>query len=249
MFNSNTDKEWEKFGRHDPYFGVLTDDRFRVTNLSDDNRKAFFASGQEYIDRLMDNVRRHVAQDFHLDRALDFGCGVGRLVIPLARIAGEVTGVDVSDAMLAEAKKNCEALSLTNVVLAKSDDNLSAIRGDYDLIHSFIVFQHIMPARGLEIFQKLMAHLRAGGVGVVHFTYASEHQRRWVSLLKRFIPLARNVSNLIKGRRFFAPQMQMNSYDLNTLLLKIQKAGVASSYLEFTDHGGEFGVIVYFRKG
>lgn len=249
MFNSDSDRDWEKFGRHDPYFGVITDERFRAANLSDANRIMFFASGQEYIDSLVERVRRHVVADFTIRNALDFGCGVGRLLIPLARISGQVTGVDVSDAMLAEARKNCEARAIGNVVLARSDDRLSAITGNYDFIHSFIVFQHIPPHRGLVIFQNLLARLADGGVGVVHFTYGKENQRKWLALLKDYVPLAKNLINLVRGRPFFAPQMQMNCYDLNRVFLLIQKAGAACCHTEFTDHGGELGMIVYFRKG
>jgi ubiquinone/menaquinone biosynthesis C-methylase UbiE len=249
MFNSNTDKEWEEFGKDDPYFGVLTSDKYHKSNLTDEGREDFFKSGFSYIDEVIEKVRLHIDPDFTIKRALDFGCGVGRLVVPIANIAEEVTGVDVSDSMLSEAKKNCETYSINNVTFAKSDDSLSLLKGKYDFINSFIVFQHIPVTRGERIFESLIAHLDHGGVCVVHFTYASEYKiRKLISFIKRYVPLSGNFINLIKGKKFFAPQMQMNAYDLNQLYLTIHKAGVRGYYVELTNHGGMLGITVYFQK-
>ena len=60
MFNCDTDREWEKFGRNDPYFGVLGYDKFRTMNLTDDNKKEFFNYGYAHIDRVLKNVRKHI---------------------------------------------------------------------------------------------------------------------------------------------------------------------------------------------
>ena len=32
---SNTDANWEKFGKTNPYYGVLTDDKFNNKNLTE----------------------------------------------------------------------------------------------------------------------------------------------------------------------------------------------------------------------
>ena len=249
MFNRNTDKDWEKFGKDDPYFGVFTHDKFRKINLTDENREELFKTGFDYINDVLEKIRQHIDQTFMIKKALDFGCGVGRLVIPLANVAKEVTGVDVSDSMLNEAKKNCEARSLNNVVFVKSDDSLSLLNGKYDFIHSSIVFQHIPVTRGERIFENLIAHLESDGVCVVHFTYAKNYTiRKLVPFVKKYIPLSNVLINLIKGRNLFAPQMQMNPYNVNHLFLTIQKANVFDCYTEFTNHGGELGIVVYFKK-
>ena len=159
MFNGGTDGEWEKWGRDDPYFGVLTDGKFRMVNLTDANRAEFFRSGSEYIDGVLRTVRSHIDPAFRIRRALDFGCGVGRLVIPLSKVAEHVTGLDVSDSMLAEARRNCEAHGARGVQFLKSDDGLSALEGKFDFIHSSLVFQHIPVRRGERIFRNFLGHL------------------------------------------------------------------------------------------
>jgi hypothetical protein len=42
--------------------------------------------------------------------------------------------------------------------------------------------------------------------------------------------------------------MQMNSYNLNELLFIMQGKGIRHFHVEFCDHDGQLGVILYFRK-
>jgi ubiquinone/menaquinone biosynthesis C-methylase UbiE len=251
MFDSNTDREWEKWGKNDPYFGVITYDKYNISNLTNDNKKEFFRSGYDYIDHVIKFIKKHIYPTYTVNKALDFGCGVGRLVIPLTEIADHVTGVDVSESMLNEAKKNCETISIHNVTFLKSDDNLSLLNGNYDLIISSMVFQHIPVKRGENIFKNLLAHLEIGGVCVVHFTYANPYKlkiRKIVRLIKNYIPFGKNIINVIKGRNFFAPVMQMNAYDINKLFFVMQKSNVYGFHAEYSDHGGWQGIVLYFTK-
>ncbi len=243
MIDNATDRLWEQLGRDDPYYGVLTADQFRSDRLTAADKEEFFRSGVEYVDAVLATVRRHIDPAFQVGRALDFGCGVARIVVPLAAIASEVTGVDISESMLAEARRNCEARGLRNVRLVKSDDALSALTGAYRFIHSFIVFQHIPVARGEKIFARLVDLLEDGGVGVLHVTYAKRDTVAWKALLRKHLPGLQTFANAARGR------MQMNPYRLNRLFSILQAAGVAESHVQLTDHGGEHGVVLYFRKG
>ncbi len=213
------------------------------------SRDEFFKSGFLEIDRVLNTVRQHIDQNFAIKRALDFGCGVGRLVIPLAHLSQEVTGVDVSASMLDEARNNCIQRSLTNVDFVKSDDGLSLLKGKYNLIHSHIVFQHIPVSRGVQIFEKLLSHLDDGGVCVVHFTYANEHMLNGiVAAIKKYVPYASNFINLLRGRNFFAPQMQMNSYDMNRIFRTMQTLKIPSCYTEFLQDESTLGLVLYFKS-
>lgn len=249
MFNSNTDREWEKFGATDPYFGVITHEKYHKANLTDGNKDVFFRSGYDYITDILKKIRKHIDPTFNPKKSLDFGCGVGRLVIPLAGISENVVGVDVSESMLNEAKRNCESQSIKNVSFVKANDKLSSLNGKYDFIHSFNVFQHIPVKRGERIFKNLLAHIEKGGICVLHFTYAAKNYRaqKIVSLIRNYIPLGSNLINIIRGRKFFSPTLQMNTYDLNKIFLMMQEINVNDFYAEYTDHGGHFGFLIYFK--
>ena len=249
MFQSNTDQEWEKFGEQNPYFGVLAEQKFQESSLSSETKQEFFQSGSDHINQVLQNIKQYINPHFTLKRALDFGCGVGRLVIPLAQIADSVTGVDVSQAMLREARSNCDAQGIKNALLIKSNDHLTSLDGKYNLVHSYIVFQHIPVNRGELIFTKLLDHLAEDGVGVIHFTYGRERQLQTLKqLLKDRLPWAENMLNLFKGKGFFAPQMKMHTYDLNQIFSILQKSKIKNVHHEFTNHGGYLGVVLYFSR-
>ena len=84
MFD-NTDKNWEYYGKKSPYYGVLTHDDYRTENLSGDTVDNFFKSGDEYINYVANTIHHHISKEFSPKKVLDFGCGVGRLLIPLAK--------------------------------------------------------------------------------------------------------------------------------------------------------------------
>ncbi len=250
-----TDREWEKWGRQDPYFGVLTDDRYRATNLDAAAKEEFFRTGVEHVDAIRDACRRYFGDDLAPDRALDFGCGTGRVLIPLAAVAGEVVGVDVSESMLAEAAANCAERSITNAVLELSDDALSRLSGPFDLIHSTIVFQHIPPKRGLAILERLLGLLAPGGLGIVHFTYAREHRGRSPvpsplarAVRRRLSWVKRNLIRRTSSRPSADPEMQMNTYDLRKVIYAIQSVGCDDVHLQLTNHQGQLGAVFYFRR-
>ena len=248
MSDKTTDSAWERYGREDPYFGVLADEKYRRPRLTEANRIEFFEGGTTHVADAIATVRRHIDPEFQIDRALDFGCGVGRLVIPLAAVARQVTGVDVSKSMLEEARRNCDARQLRNVEFVASDDRLLLLEGPYNFVHSLIVFQHIPVERGRAIFRRLVELLQDGGVGVLHLTYAKAYRATWKQHVKDHVPLVRPLLAWWRDRRKLPPEMQMNAYDLNALFAILQTARVDDVYLQFTDHGGALGVMLYFRK-
>jgi SAM-dependent methyltransferase len=247
MLITATDRDWERFGRTDPYFGVLVENKYRTANLQSRIRDEFFRTGEEHISLVIERIRRKFEHCGPFRRALDFGCGVGRLTIPLAKWAEEVVGTDVSPSMLAEARANCRRRNQSNVTLVQSDDRLSRLTGTFDLIHSHIVFQHIPRRRGMRILASLLARLEEEGIGVLQFTYAKDGlKRKLVSYFASRPPFA-GIVNLMRGRGVFSPRMQMNDYDLNRVFRTLQMAGIREFHVESTNHGGHFGLVLYFR--
>jgi SAM-dependent methyltransferase len=163
----DTDKHWEYWGKHNPYYGVFASDKHLNQNINDEVLNTFFDSGQAHIDAVFRTIHTYVDLAFQPARALDFGCGVGRLTIPLATRAGSVVGVDVSPSMLEEARKNCVERNLRNMEFVVSDDTLSKVPGSFDFIHSYIIFQHIPIKRGEELLQRLVDALAENGVGAL----------------------------------------------------------------------------------
>ena len=251
MGKHGSDDAWNQIGRSDPYYGVLTDDRNRADRLDSDAKAEFFRSGEEHISFVSNVIREQLCHDFQPRRALDFGCGVGRLAIPFARMCSQVVGVDVSEGMLEEARKNSLEREISNIEFVLSDDHLSRVRGAFDLVHSFIVLQHIPTQRGLSLIRALVDLLSDGGVGVLHLTYArrtARMRKAVVHWMRKTIPLVNGLVNVIQGRPFRDAMMQMNSYDMNQICLVLQEKGCNNVCMRFTDHGGHLGVVLFFMK-
>lgn len=252
----NTDEAWEAWGREDPYFGVITDEKFRKGNLTGATRDEFFRSGELHVDYVHAAVQLYLGVDKRPDRILDFGCGVGRLAIPFARDATEVVAMDVSPSMLAEAKRNCEERSITNVTFALADDELSKVEGGFDLIHSILVFQHIPVERGRSILQRLLSRLNPGGVGVMDVTFAKtwfadsfgvepQAEPTLGDALIKLTPFARSSR---RGRtKAGEPEMQMNAYNLSEIFFMLSAANVINIHARLLNHGGEIGVLLFFQ--
>lgn len=247
-----TDWAWEQWGRRDPYFGVITDPKFRRRELTNDTKREFFETGRLHVQYVFQVIRQFIDPNFSPGSVLDFGCGVGRLVVPFSEKANDVVGLDVSPSMLMETRKNCDERGISNVHLLMSDDDLSSLSNSFDLIHSCIVFQHIPPDRGRTIFQNLLCHLNPGGVGAVHFSYSKSHYAPTYGLAPASSarPATRSLNPVapIELPDGVDPEMQMNPYQLTELYFFLQVAGVRRVHSEFTDHGGELGVFLYFQK-
>lgn len=250
MSANNPDRDWELFAQTDPYFAVLTAPDFHGNPVGTARQK-FFASGEEHIETILSIVHDRLDPDFAPTRALDFGCGVGRLLIPLAARCDAVTGVDVSPSMLAEARRNCEAAGATNVEFLLGDDDLSAVGGPFDFVHSYIVLQHIPPHRGEKLMKRLVGMLAPGGVAMLHVTYKSGLKSRssralyWARLN---VPGAQPLLNLFRGRATSAPIMQLNEYSITRVLDLLGREGCREVHVRFSDHGGALGVLLFARK-
>jgi 2-polyprenyl-3-methyl-5-hydroxy-6-metoxy-1,4-benzoquinol methylase len=230
-------------GERDPYWAVLTDPSFRAAGvLEAEKLEAFLDSGRQYVARIWEVIESHLGGQFTAHRALDFGCGVGRIVIPLANRCGSVLGVDVAESMLTRAHDLCEKLNLPNAHFVKTDDSLSGVEGTFDLVHSFIVFQHIPPQRGLGLLQQLISRLNENGVGVLHLVYDNPDMN---SLVDRVL---KSAWRWLKRPFQRVPQMQMNAYPLKDVFRLLQGAGIRQIHVLPTDHGGCLGLTLCFQK-
>jgi SAM-dependent methyltransferase len=243
---------WERLAR-DPYYAVINANENRNSRFTADARRTLVESGERDVAQTIDDIRRWLAPDFLPNETVDFGCGVGRLTIPLASLSGHVTGVDISEAMLVEARRNCVDAHVDNATFTTSDEYFGPDRADecVDFVHAFIVFQHIPPPAGLWLATELVGRLRAGGIGALHFTYA-RHAPKWrraVNRLRRHIPGVNRVANIVQRRPIGEPFIPMNNYDLGVVYRMLAGQGCGAIHARLTDHGGHLGAMLIFQKG
>lgn len=246
--HSSTDNAWKTIGEKDPYFGVLTQPKYHRDTLDEERLEEFFRSGAEHVQKTLQTARTHLDAPERFRSVLDFGCGVGRLTIPFAAHADSVTGVDISPAMLEEAGSNTRNRGLKSVDYALSERVLES-DSRFELVHTYIVLQHVATGQGTRLFERLIELIEAGGYGVLHLTYAKTSRfGLWHNRLRKWVPLLNPAINLMRGRPASTPMMQMNNYDLNRVHRLLQTQGINEVHTVFTDHGGNLGVSLFFKK-
>jgi SAM-dependent methyltransferase len=247
---NNPSEDWEKFGKEDPYFGVIDLERFHKTNLTPEAITEFFDSGQKHIEYVLGTIRSHIDPAYQPKVALDFGCGVGRCTIPIAKLCERVTGVDVSPSMIEEGKSNALSQAVRNIEWINSGD-LQTVSGEFDFIHSFIVFQHIPPIKGMDLLSRLIDLLAADGIASIQLLYYKDSSRlkQILGRIRVSVPFVHNFANLYYGKPFTYPLMQKNVYDLNAVLNLLHKKGCGNCVVRFGETGGEHQeAMIFFMK-
>ncbi|WP_019830944.1 class I SAM-dependent methyltransferase [Sphingomonas sp. PR090111-T3T-6A] len=238
----DTDEDWKGIAG-EPYYGVFSHLEYFRENLTPERLEHFWASGRGDIGWQLDLLRRHYG-DFQPKSVIDFGCGVGRLSRALAEIVDQVYGIDVAEGMREEARKNVPA----NVQIFEAIDSVPAETVDW--INSTIVFQHIHPANGLPLFQKLLDRLAPGGGMTVQFTTFKE--RGAVTMAGLGMDYVSWDGERMKALIETPPgsgTMMMYDYDLNQIMAMLYRAGIERFTIQHSNHGGHHGAFVIGRKG
>lgn len=123
----------------------------------------FRASGEkDLVEEILDGIE--LAPDAE---ALEIGCGVGRLLVPLATRVAAAHGVDISEVMIGKSKEYCAGSP--NVTTRVTDGTLEAFAdGSLDFVYSFIVFQHIPFVEAIESYVREAGRVLSPG-GLLRF--------------------------------------------------------------------------------
>ena len=224
-----TQSDWEELARREPYFPVLTNEGVRD--------EEFLETGEADIALLLPAISALLGRDVPLTSVLDFGCGAGRLTIPLARRAVRVVACDVSPSVLEHARNNVRDAGLSNVAFVEARE----VEGQFDFICSLLVFQHIRPAEGYKIIRNLLRLLSPHGVAVLQLTM--EPSGGGLHRLAR-MRLKRGVNRVLSHRMQMPAWMQVNAYDERVVVRDVAAAGAVviarlGNVLVIENHGAK----------
>lgn len=189
-------RNWDGLGRIDPLWAILVSpERHRGGWVGHEDE--FFATGRETVDAMIATLARHDLRPARLERALDFGCGAGRLSQGLARHVDRVDGVDVAASMIDLANDFNRHPDRVRFHLNAAED--LALFGDdtFDLILSVIVLQHIPNALKARYLQEFVRVLRPGGVAA--FTVPGRADLSLEGLVRR---VPNSWQNVYRRRRY-----------------------------------------------
>jgi cyclopropane fatty-acyl-phospholipid synthase-like methyltransferase len=221
----DTDADWDVIATHQPYFGVLANERYLAHNITPDAIEEFYNSGRKDIAHVEHVLSGLNGGRFRPNRALDFGCGVGRLTLAMAQRSKHVIGVDVADGMLRVARDQAAARKCRNV-----EFTTTLPKEPVDWVNSLIVFQHIPPARGHALLAELVDLLAPGGFFSVQLTFFRDH--RHTGEIDRDIADYRfdgTTVELLSTNTPPAGEMTMYDYDLNRVMRRLQ-AGLTPTH-------------------
>ena len=161
-------RSWEGLGRTDPLFGILSDPAKWGGKWDADE---FFASGRAHVEKLLRSLRE-IGAWFKNDTCLDFGCGVGRLTVPLSESFDRTIGVDVARSMIDQARRYHAASSQCEFLLNRGLDLRQFPDATFDFVHSCLVLQHIPPEISIRYIEEFFRVCKPGGL--VAFQLPSE---------------------------------------------------------------------------
>ena len=132
--------DWNKRAREDAHYYVAFGRR-------DQDAGEFLSTAADVIRDLEGELKRLLPNvPASSRRALEIGCGPGRLMRPMSRHFGEIHGVDVSDEMIAQAHRNLRDIPHAHAHHASGSDLALFPSDHFDFVYSYAVFQHIPSA-------------------------------------------------------------------------------------------------------
>jgi 2-polyprenyl-3-methyl-5-hydroxy-6-metoxy-1,4-benzoquinol methylase len=176
---SQLKENWDAWARKDPLWAICSD-------RSDWSRDEFFASGIVEIEEVIQHLES-LGVDILYGKALDFGCGIGRLTQALARYFEKSYGVDISPHMIDMAKQantygeECEYILNDKEELSIFDNEL------FDLIYCSRVLQHIEPKYSMSYMREFIRLLKPNGLLVFQLPAEQFGYKKW---LKALLPIS-----------------------------------------------------------
>jgi SAM-dependent methyltransferase len=149
------------------------DHQFYIASGSAASEEEFRASGErELLDPILDGIELDPSS-----RALEIGCGVGRLLAPLSMRTAEALGVDISPLMIEKSEEFLRDFPKARAWV--TDGTLSGVDdGSLDFVFSYIVFQHIPVVEPILTYVQEAGRVLAPG-GVLRFQVDGRGASPW----------------------------------------------------------------------
>lgn len=156
-------REWSHLATADPMWAISSVPDGQGAWSVDE----FFRSGQGTVASIFAGLEAHGPMP-RLGRALDFGCGLGRLSWALAERFGEVVGVDISPEMIDRARRPNLSVGACRFVVNDRADLRGLASDSFDFVLSLVTLQHVSDRRVIRSYIREFVRVAAPG-GVVVF--------------------------------------------------------------------------------
>ena len=165
--------------KEDPYWAVSTAPQYRGGKW---DPPAFFATGRSQVRDIM-SYANLAGLSVKRGRALDFGCGLGRLTQALGDHFDEVLGIDIAPSMVEHAESLNPLKGKIRFLLNEVDSLTDLPTHTFDFVLSEITLMHMRPEYSKRYIADFLRVLRPGGVAVFQLPDPTTKQR-----IRAFIP-------------------------------------------------------------
>lgn len=181
-------EDWERLAEVDAMWAVLTAPGRKGGRW---DVEEFFGTGEAEIEHVLSRAEQS-GRPARRERALDFGCGVGRLTRALGRRFEHAVGVDISAGMVERAAQLNADVPACEFRVNDAPD-LAVFEDDsFDFVYSSIVLQHLPSQAEIERYvSELVRVARPDGIVVfgipfrIPFPWSLQPRRRVYALLRR----------------------------------------------------------------
>lgn len=212
-------KNWEGLAQSDPLWAILSLPQYKGNKWSP---AEFWATGQAEVAHLLEYIHS-LPMPFPQGRALDFGCGIGRITQPLSEHFSHAYGVDIAPTMLALGQRYNQHPQRCHFVLNQADRlGLFADRS-FAFIYSVITFQNMAPEFTKAYLSEFLRLLAPGGLLIFQ---VPSHPIGLKTKVKQNLPrLAMDVFYQLKYRD--QPHMEMHAVPQSEVLTLLDQPGIA----------------------
>ena len=215
-------RDWEELAEVDPLWTVLSDPTRKGGRWQLDE---FLATGEQEVSETLERARQ-LGFPRASERALDVGCGAGRITRALAGRFDACLGIDVSEAMVRYATRvNTDRLNCSFRRLGA--DDLAELEGDsFDLVWCVLVLQHLPSASAELAVTSLISLVRPGGVAIFQLPYTTRTFHRLQLARRGYRALRRTgVSADVLLRRTALTPMRMTTVPEQRVSERVRAGG------------------------
>ena len=229
-FLKESEKNWDNLAEKDPLWAILSDPskKGRKWKIED-----FFESGEKEVIELLNWLNKN-GISVNFGRALDFGCGVGRLSNPLASLFSQVFGVDISSKMIELAKSYSQYPENKLCFLVNKTNDLNIFPDRFfDFIYTNITLQHIKQDFALKYIDSFLKKIKKDGIVVFQ---VESFKKNITGTCKDFLKTALGpIINLLRENRinmYYIDIQKINKLILrnNCKVLLVDKKEIETIY-------------------
>lgn len=156
---------WEYLGTEKAHWSVLSIDSF-LPNKLHESIESFWASGEAEVAQAVHVLGQFGFGQYEQRVCAEFGCGVGRLTVGLAKIFKVIHAYDISRTHLAHAMARAREVGANNIEFHECSNDYKFAIEPCDFFYSVIALQHSPPPVIATLLRSALNALKPGGIAL-----------------------------------------------------------------------------------